>query len=212
MGIHTGIYNWQRTFYTGTDVQPDKISLFVKQKKEDHLAIINKQPLANWLGYSVIVSSFSETARIVKAVKQIFSELSQMKFRNNDPHLHECWNAFKNLFRGMIGIIPIAGNLTLILFDACKNAYLISKIEKGLADQENIAGIAMDGKIVFTTSFENIKKILKTDRDQTKTNKYYLAIFNHLFDEALKKGEKEWPHLKIHEISLKVKKVLENNI
>ena len=88
------------------------MTVFVKSKDGKRFFGRTKFPFATWLGVCPVLSSFTGVARIINATRVIFKELSQIECKKNDPHLCECWTGFKNLFRGLVEIVPIIGNVT----------------------------------------------------------------------------------------------------
>lgn len=195
-------YKYQEVFYTGTNEQPDVLSFFVKGTKT---TFINVRASANWKGYVPVKSSLTGVTRISIAANKIFTELSHATFHPNDLHLHECWNAFRNLFRGILETIPLIGNVTLMIFDLVREQIIFnSKIEQDIAPKENIVGIAIDGTVVFTIDLEYLKKL-----NPSKTNKKYGEIFACFFIKCLEAEEKKVNPLKIYECILKFKDVIE---
>lgn len=192
MTYQLGIYSYNQTFYTGTDIQPDVLHIFIKPGKENKSFLEhNAAPLANWMGFVPVVSMFSGAARVVNAVKIIFKHLSNLKtISEKDTNRSELWNSFKNIFRGIVEIIPFTG-ITLILFDSIRNAIHIDKIKNELKDKENIAGIAVDGKVIFTIDLGRVDHIIKNPPPDSKPNEYRLAVFRNLCLTFLEKAEKE---------------------
>ncbi len=185
MGSFSGVYTYNQTFYTGTLIQPDTLSIFTKKEKDQDFLICNEEPVANMLGKCVpFVGSCTGIARIVKSVKAIFQNLSKSDASEPNP----LWNAFKNLFRGIAEAFPFSG-IFLILFDAVRNSVIIhSKITKEIKEQKNIAGIAIDGKVIMTVDVTQLDNCLKS-RPNPKSDKERLAIFKELTFGALKSVE-----------------------
>lgn len=184
--MRIGIYNYNRIFYTGTDVQPDVLNIFIKHKR---CLESNNIPLANLVGYFPILSLFSGSLRIANAVKIIFKKLSNLKALSEDAHKSKLWNAFKNLFRGIVEIIPFTG-IPLIVFDSFRMSTFIHKINKELKEKENIAGVAIDGKVIFTIDLGRVDLIIKDQpTDHSRINEYRLAVFRDLCLKILEKVE-----------------------
>jgi len=160
---HIGTYHNKsldfENFYTGTRFQPDDIQIFVKSGKDNkrfHCYELNS--IANWMGFLPVVSIFTGMIRINNAVKTIFHELSQLKTKEKEAHQAELWNAFKNLFRGIVEVIPLTG-ITLVIFDCVRMSIRTGRIAKTIENTEDIAGIAIDGKIIGIFSLEKIKTL-----------------------------------------------------
>jgi len=157
--IQVGAYAHNDSFYyTGTQAQPDVINVFFKLGEKEHVALVF-MPLANFYDWVPILSFFSAIPRIVNSVEIFFRELSQATFQSDNPHLLESWNAFKNLIRGSVAIFPIAGNITLFVFDVVRTRGIYSKIENSLENQQNVMGVAFEGTSVFTTSEDSLTSI-----------------------------------------------------
>src|SRR5688572_26166928 len=98
MSSYIGMYRYNDSFYTGTLLQPDTLSFFIKKKKNDDFLVCNTEPIANLFGKCVfIIGSFTGIGRIVNSVKSIFQSLSQ----SSPVEANVIWNSFKNLFRGI---------------------------------------------------------------------------------------------------------------
>jgi len=213
MIIHAGIYHYQNRFYTGTDIQPDTLSIFVKFKDDkESFHVRHKHAYANCMGYVPILGSFTGVARIVNAVKSIFNHLSQLKFKSDDPHLNECWNAFKNLFRGLVEVVPFLG-ITLIIFDVVRNVvFMTKKIQKELKEEKGVAGVAIDGKIVFTIDIEQLDEFLdRIHKDKksgkVKTDRYRLDHFSYLCSEFLEQMQKKGSKSSLSELLPKIREI-----
>jgi len=63
-----GIYALNSTFYTGTDKQPDTITLFFHSPKEE-VNVYQKMATANWIGYIPLVGTIGGVQRVYHAVK-----------------------------------------------------------------------------------------------------------------------------------------------
>ncbi len=155
------MYQYRDIMYTGTAIQPDVLTFFVKKGKEERLRIEYVQSTANVMGKFIpIVGSVIGIARIVNAVKAIFRSIFYWKQVPKGALL----NAFRNLVRGIIEFIPGSG-LSLIMYDALRNHFVFSSnIAKQVANQQNIAGIAMDGRVMCTidlAAVQNLKKQMR---------------------------------------------------
>ncbi|KAF3361467.1 hypothetical protein PHSC3_001841 [Chlamydiales bacterium STE3] len=197
------MYRYNNISYTGTLLQPDTLSLFIKKDKDKDFLVCNAEPTANIIGKSVpIVGSFTGIARIVNSVKSIFQNLS----KSNASEPNALWNSFKNLFRGITEVCPFSG-IFLIIFDSVRNSISIhSHIIQEIQKQENIAGIAIDGKVIFTIDLTQLENSIKT---KPTSDKHRLAIFKELSLEFLKRQEQSGCSLKMTEIFPKLKEAIE---
>ncbi|MBS4167992.1 hypothetical protein [Parachlamydia sp. AcF125] len=184
--FYIGFYRYNQTFYTGTDAQPDVLHLFVKPEKS--FIEYTAMPLGTGLGYLPICSFFSGAARVANAVKVIFKGLSTLKPLAEDARKAELWNAFKNLFRGIAEMVPFTG-IALILFDSIRSSVYCEKTLEKIKEQENVAGVAIDGKIVFTLDLTTVDHIIKNTPE--KLNERRLAIFREICLTWLKKAEEK---------------------
>src|ERR1700722_19564757 len=97
--------------YTGTVDQPDVVSIFLKSKKAQ-VKIVDEQ-IVNSLGHSP-KKFLTALPRIREAVKVIFEEIKNGTcFTENS----EFWNACKNGARGIVQLVPLLGNLALLIYD-----------------------------------------------------------------------------------------------
>lgn len=203
MSTRLDFYDYNQTFYTGIDTQPDVFHMFVKPEKGNKKFIMhNAMPLANWLGFFPVVSFFSGAARVSNAVKVIFKELSHLKLLSEEAHKKELWNAFKNLFRGIVEMIPLTG-IALIIFESARNAFYCGKIIKELSEQENISGVAIDGKIIITIDLGKVDKIIDGHQPE-KLNEFRLAVFRDLCQKMLKRVEEKKQKIGMNELFSKL--------
>lgn len=199
-----GIYQYHNIFYTGTAVQPDALQIFIKPDKgvKGSLAV-NALPIANWIGFCCPgISLVSGAIRVCNAVQKIFKEIPRL--REGDEHRAELWNAFKNLFRGFVEMVPFTG-ITLVLFDAIRNSVRLKKILKELKEEENIAGVAMDGKILFTIDLEKVDRI---SPGNINSNQLRLKTFQYLCLQMLKRSEKSEVKVGMNELFPRLVEVL----
>lgn len=208
MNIDVDMYRYQNfNFYTGTEYQPDLLTVFIKSKRHNYVQIYQGAHLiapANALSLIPVISSFTGIAVIVSAVKRFFQELVQIQFKADNPHLLECWNAIKNFFRGLVSLVPIIGNITLIIFEAVRIYVIDRRIKNALEEEENIAGIALDGKILFKLPLDQ----LHTLYSERKTDAVYLAGFKELSLEYLKREGQRDGTLKITELLPRIEQLL----
>ena len=205
MSSFVGIYRYQDlNFYTGTEYQPDVLSVFVKSGKT--VEVCHMQASTIWMSFVPILSSFTSIGTIVSAVKRFFEELAQMQFKANDPHLLECWNAIKNLMRALIAFVPVAGNITLILFEAVRTGIIVhSQIENALEQEDDVAGVALDGKILYTIPFEELDSLFSTP----KTPEIKLMGFRELCFEYLKEKGQQGCTEKITELLPEIREAIQ---
>lgn len=178
---------------------PDVLQIFIKPSKDlKSILSYTAVPLATCLGILPVTSLFSGAARVVNAVKAIFKELSNPKGINKS----ELWNAFKNLFRGIAEMIPFTG-IALIVFESMRASANLGKVLLQLEKQENIAGIAIDGKLILTIDLEKLDRVI-TEPHPTKPNEYRLAVFQDLCLKFLKKAEEQKKNMGMSELLSKL--------
>lgn len=169
--INTLMYRFnEEPFYTGSLQQPDSLSLFLKEKDDKEFTFCYLNACANWFGYMPIVSFFTGISRIVRAITTVFREISQLHFQCNDPHLLETWNALKNICRGCIEAIPLTG-LFLMIFDSIRRAYEEYQISKHLSKEEEVFGVAIDGKVIYTIKLNAMNSTIKKYEEDARIKK-----------------------------------------
>ncbi len=142
------------TRYTGTSDQPDAVSLFFKDKNNS--VSVEDEALINQYNYHPL--NFMEAiVRIQEAGYRIFL---YMKGEDND-----LCNACANMTRGVIALVPLAGNGVLYLYDTVKaKFYTHPQIAAALEGQAGpVLGIAFDGKIVATIPLEKFNAAMKAN-------------------------------------------------
>jgi len=144
--------NNNSTFYSGTPMEPDTLTVFIKSaSQQNSIEYAHIFPLTHLSDYVPIQSSFAAIPRIINAVSFFFNECSQLNLNANDPHLNGCWKAIKNFIRACVGFVPLIGNIALIIFDTSRNIVIVEPtISSELDNQQDVAGIAADGKIIFS--------------------------------------------------------------
>jgi hypothetical protein len=152
-------------FYTGTENQPDTVSIFYKDGDEKNTITIADEEVINSLGHSLF-NFRTAIERILPATSEIFEIIRYGTSKHNDTLA----NAFANLGRGLVQLVPLAGNATLYLYDKVRtNFFIHPQIKAALADEkEPVIGIAFDGKII--TKF--ISEKLKTVKDPLTVAQY----------------------------------------
>lgn len=186
--------------YTGILEQPDTVSLFLKSGNDVHIFdeniinTINNVPLCNF---------FVTAERIYEATLTIFASIRGEK--------SDLWNAFKNLGRGIVQLIPFAGNAALYLYDKAKtNLYTHPQIKAALAtENDSTMGIAFDGKIITTFSIEQFNSHLNR-KNSGSNNKYEdpFKVLRYMWFSLLCKSQEENLPSTRYDIALK----LANNI
>lgn len=136
-----GLFVSSNLFYTGAKDHPDTISVFTKTGTARKFEVAHLRNLNNIVDYAPLVSSVTGLCRIIKSAIEFFKALSKCSKEDG-------WIAIKNLIRGMVAIIPLAGNLTLIVFDTIRDAIWARKVNKSLENQNEVAGIAFEGKVL----------------------------------------------------------------
>jgi len=193
--------------YTGTRHQPDAVSVFFKYGKGRDEIKIADETIVNSLGHSPL-HFITAIPRITKAVKKIFKILKGVSYETR-----ELWNAFKNLARGTIQLIPCAGNVTLFAYDLIRtNLYFHPKIKTALADEkEPVMGIAFDGKVVVKFSSEAMKSILsdKSKKSIDETHDSSLVTLQYMWLALLSKASENKSTCSRFELTQKLKNHLE---
>ena len=167
--------------YTGTENQPDSVSIFYKAGDEKNTIKIADEEIVNSLGHSPFEFMIA-MERIIPATKEIFEILRYGTSQHNDT----LSNAFNNLGRGLIQLVPLAGNATLYLYDKVRtNFFIHPQINAALADVKGpVVGIAFDGKIL--TKFSSAK--LKNADDPLAVSQYlWVSMLKHTLDKDLSK-------------------------
>ncbi len=142
--------------YTGTANQPDVVNVFLKSRHyPGHIKIVDEQ-IVNSLGHSPL-NFLTAIPRIQKAIKIMFREIKQKtRFNENSKF----WNAFKNGVRGIVQLVPLLGNVTLYIYDQLRTAlHTHPKLEKELSDQQDVLGIAFDGKPIFSVPLSTVNPL-----------------------------------------------------
>jgi len=160
MNIKTTTYNYKNEHCTGTNTQPDTIIYFIK-KTEGSTSVntYTAHPSQHFYGKLPLVSIFSGIARIVSAVKAIFRAIKS----SNKADLK---NGFKNFFRGFVEVLPLTG-IPLIIFDLFRARNCIKKINTEINDQDNIVGVAIDRKVIYTLSLDKFKNRMEAPSEGT---------------------------------------------
>ncbi|HEY4832005.1 MAG TPA: hypothetical protein VIH61_05530, partial [Waddliaceae bacterium] len=87
---------------------------------------------------------------------------------------------------------------------------LIEKITEELSEQESVAGIAIDGKIVVTIDLKTCDSLIKKNPPtDLKLNEYRLAVFKDLCLQFLERMEKKKPETGMSECLPKITKIFE---
>lgn len=154
--------------YTGTDDQPDIVSLFFKNNKNE--VFIYDEKITDELDYEPLIFS-NALHRIKEAVNRIFL-------------CNDLWNATKNLTRGIFALTPFIGNAALYLYDRVKTYfYTHPKIRNALSNQDGpLLGIAFDGKIL---TFFSPDQLLKSDNPLNVLTAIWLRLLNENLDSPL---------------------------
>jgi hypothetical protein len=94
-----------------------------------------------------------------------------------------------------------------MLFDNVRNSIFIhSNIVKEVQEQENIAGIAIDGKVIVTIDLKQLQNLTST---APKSDKHRLAIFKELCLQFLKKQERSGCSSNMIELFPKLKELIQ---
>lgn len=172
--------------YTGTADQPDVVSIFLKSKNSNNEVKIVDEQITNSLDYFPL-NFFSAIPRMKKAVKTIFQEIAQRScFKENS----EFWNAFKNLTRSIVQLVPLLGNATLYIHDKLRtNLHIHPKIAAELSNQQDVFGVAFDGKPVFSMPLKDVRSRMKLTENRSDHD---TLIFANYLWHCLKKDVIDW--------------------
>jgi hypothetical protein len=134
-------------WYSGDLISPDSIDIVVKKDQNFHCHTFLSG--ANGLATIPVYGSICAIKRIINAVKVIFQELK------NDSYGPELKNAFKNLGRGLIELIPFSF-LILLPYDLIQNRQRLSKLEQDIRLEEDVAKIFVNGLLAETIPLDAI--------------------------------------------------------
>ena len=160
--------------YTGTKDQPDVVTVFFKSNGKD--IYFSDEESVNQLGHSPM-NFLTALLRIKKAAKILSQKWKQGTFFKENS---ESWNAFKNLSRGVIQLIPLIGNAILYIHDAARiHLSVRPKIKSALSNQEEpVVGLAFDGTPVFTVPISALHANYESDE---RTPNERLALVTYLW-------------------------------
>lgn len=90
-----------------------------KDSKEDDSKLVTKtsMSLLNALGAIPVVSVITGISRVLLGIIHTIVHLVTAIFTNREHHLNEAWWGLKNIGRGCIEVVPLIGNLTILLLD-----------------------------------------------------------------------------------------------
>ncbi len=139
--------------YTGTPDQPDVVSIFLKSGEKNSTVKIADEQIVNEMSHSPL-NLITAFPRIEKAAKIMFKEIKKGTCFNPES---EFWNAFKNGVRGIVQLVPLLGNAILWAYDGLRTTCSIHpKIKTAIAEQQNVIGVAFDGKPVMTMPLNQV--------------------------------------------------------
>ena len=169
--------------YTGTPDQPDVVSIFLKSG--ENIKIADEQ-IVNAMGHSPIdfITAFP---RIEKAAKIMLKEIKQGTCFKAES---EFWNAFKNGIRGIVQLVPLLGNAILWAYDGLRTTCSIHpKIKTAIAEQQNVIGVAFDGKPVMTIPLNEVSS--KYEEPFSVANYCWAGLLKRRFEEGSKLTRRE---------------------
>lgn len=180
------------TFYTGTAEQPDTIIVVAKPKgkiKNYTQYVSTLSPVANYYGYLPVVSTFTGLIRIVNSIAMLAKKVFYFVTRKSQKELDSGWNAFRNLFRGIVELVPVLGNASVIIFDVVRNQRNARKVMNSIGENE-VAGIVVNGKVVYQTDLSTVKKLstgtVKDEECSTVLQTYTTNVLSSLVDHGKK--------------------------
>lgn len=151
-----GTYGYRSSSYTGTKKNPDNLIFFVKddnaaQKLKCHLF----ENDANFFGKVPIIGYLFGAKRVADASSNIFKHLKDKQPVEKKVY----WMDLKNFGRGLLEILPGTGLLHLF-YDSIRSAAHCSSVRKQVANQNNIAGISLDGKVICTIDLKTLDNLI----------------------------------------------------
>ncbi|MBA3239212.1 MAG: hypothetical protein H0T62_12810 [Parachlamydiaceae bacterium] len=176
-GENTGYYHYDNSNCRNSIDLPESICLFVKGSNgnHDYKAYIFESN-ENYQGRFPVWGTYFGILRVIKAVSSIFEYLSSEKINEEKDY----WNEVKNLFRGLIELVPVMGGLALLFYDITKIAIQFKGLENQIGNHEDIAGIAFEGEILCTVKLTQFNKLTKTDGNvelrQQRTPEVFLEV------------------------------------
>lgn len=189
IGFYTNNNPNDKYLYTGTEICPDTLSLFViTDDQKVSFFVEHQKPTLHLVGYTLLLSLFC-IFRVVCAVKIFFDHIAKIHFKKDDPHLKECWNALQNVFRGVIEVIPCTG-LFLFLYDLyCSKILIQRQIEKELEKRQE-QGEVLKGRIGFACegkiqALDDWKTIFPHENIENMTYEEQLKLLTTLTDKIL---------------------------
>jgi hypothetical protein len=164
--------------YTGTQDQPDVVTLFIKWSRNPGEITIADEQIINEMGHSP-ANFVTALPRIEKAAKILFQELKNGTcFTENS----QFWNAFKNFSRGIVQLLPLLGNAILYIHDFARIHFSTHpRLKEALSQEEGpVVGIAFDGKPLFTLPVSQLQStyssVTQTDEKSSIAPVQYLWI------------------------------------
>lgn len=148
-------YNFQRKFVTGTETEPDNLTFFIK-RENGSLKAKHSESYMNLIGKTLpIAGSITGAMRAVSAINTIIKNFKDRNSISLEPQECSYWNAFKNLCRGIVEMIPCSG-VFLLIYDAIR--YRIILNENIMTYPENdIVGVAIDDRVIWTEDLSKFK-------------------------------------------------------
>lgn len=183
---HSGTYSYSSSSYTGTKQNPDNLFFFVKDdaatKKLECHCFEND---ANFFGKIPIIGYFFGAKRVADASSNIFKHL-----RDKQPvEKNVYWMDFKNFSRGLLEMLPGTG-LFHAIYDAIRSIAYTSRIIKQVANQNNIAGFSLNGKVVCTIDLKTLDNLIsQVANKQNTSSEYKLAILEEYCKKAMQKSD-----------------------
>lgn len=151
---------------------PEVITIFMKDAS-GHIQMIDEQAY-NDLGHNPL-NFMTAIEKIKVATGIIFEELKGRSISNENNQFSL---ALKNLGRGFIQLIPLIGNLALIIYDRIRiSCFIHPTLKHALYDSSNepVVGIAFDSKPLFMIPITSVNS------SSSKVGDRPLKIINYMW-------------------------------
>ncbi len=154
-----GVYSYSvnNSPVTDREFQPDVIQFFIKpDKNNDNIMSRSCLSSVNLMGMLLLASCVTGAFRVFYALYYLFHCPSEYDEIGDHHYNIDKWDLVKNIFRGLVEIIPLTG-LILVIYEYVRKTLCMWNVKKELEGKENIAGVAINGKVVTTIELDDYK-------------------------------------------------------
>lgn len=204
-GVIAPFLGYHRGILSGTAIQPHHVTVFVSSSIES--GVCKGHPFhygsfdQRWmqLGRYPLVSIFTGALRVASAVKLIFKTLLDRTPAGQSSRQAQLKVGRYNLLRGLVEMVPLTF-AALMVHDVKQ----LGKMQKALEmsfKEKNVAGVAIDGKVVATVSLKAVDTIFDAikDKEQKKMEELdsrerdqrRLNFFSALVDKLIQKADEK---------------------